>query len=474
MTPPASAGSGYLAIARRRWPVLLGAVVIGVIVAALAGDLTSASYTAESRVALRAIVADPFQPAVQPSESIDLETERELVGSSAVVEQAAGSLGEDTPDLDDLTTDLEVSIVGESQVLSIQYTAPTAAEAQRWAAAITDAYLDRRQQLADELIASLVSSLDAQIGEVVDSIPPDEEADLRTSDRLQELGRQRSSFLALPTDPGEVIRPAGLPDEESSTPSWVGQVGALGLSVLIGCGVAVAIDRSDNRTRSVAEVAEVAGPLLGDMNLATGAGRRWYGRASRQNGSISAEAARLVNLRLVRTSTQPLEWVVVTSPRSGSAAAQVGTRIAADLAGDGTQVVVIAAGLTDSDDDRPTLDDVAGGRASIDEGLQQAGPDQPDLWLFEVGPDGWDAGSAEAINLLRRDLRSRFSAVVMIAPPVLEQAASSLEVAVGSDAVLLVVAAHGTNLDDLTMAVDALNGVGANFAGTVVARFERA
>jgi capsular polysaccharide biosynthesis protein len=472
VTPSDATGTAYLQIARRRWPVLAVALVLGLIAAILTGGLTDATYTSESRVAVRAIVADPFQPNLRPTDSIDMETEKELAGSTAVVELAAETLDEADPNLPALQAGLEVSTVGEAQVLRISYTASSPEEAQRWAAAITDSYLTSRQARADALIESLVASIDEQIEELEASVEPGDDPDQSTSDRIRDLGTKRSSFLALPTAPGDVIQPAELPGEESSTPTWVGQLGVLALAMLIGCGVAVAIDRADVRTSSTADIAEVAGPLLGDMALNDDREPALLARRSKAGGSAPADAARLALLRLNRMSTRPVEVLVVTCPRSGPPLVEVSTHIATDLAMAGRPVLLVGAGLV-TEDGHLTLEDLESGHATLDEVLVRAGSDGNDLWLLDVGPRGWAPGSAAAdgryIGDHRRDLRARFAATVFIVPPILERAASSLELAVEADAVVMVASLHG-NAGDLADAVEVLDGVGAKFAGTIVAR----
>jgi hypothetical protein len=246
----------------------------------------------------------------------------------------------------------------------------------------------------------------------------------------------------------------------------------LALALLIGCGVAVAIDRADVRTTSTAEIAEVAGPLLGEMGLGDGREPGLLTRRSKVTGSTPADAARLALLRLNRMSTRPVEVLVVTSPRSGPPLVEVSMHLATDLAVAGRPVLLIGAGLV-PEGGHLTLEDLEAGEASLDEVLVRAGNDAADLWLLDVGPQGWAPGSAAAdgryIGDHRRDLRTRFAATVFIVPPILERAASSLELAVEADAVVMVASLHG-HAGDLVDAVEVLDGVGAKFAGTIVAR----
>src|SRR3546814_16388732 len=78
MTPPALAERGYLEVARRRWPVLAGSVVVGLLLGSVTGSMSGDGYTSESVVALRPVVADPFGPNVSPYPSRDVATQRHV------------------------------------------------------------------------------------------------------------------------------------------------------------------------------------------------------------------------------------------------------------------------------------------------------------------------------------------------------------------------------------------------------------
>lgn len=459
---------GYLEIALRRWPILAGAALVGVVAGLFAGGLTSAEYTAQSRVLVRAIVADPFQPNVRPGDTIDLATEIEQVTSTPVILAAAESLGEPDPDVVTIASRLEVTAVGDSQVLRIRYTAETPEEARDWAAAVTDAYLAHRQQRAEDLVSTLVAAIDAQVFELESSRVPDQ-ADPVTEARLLELARQRSSLLALPTVPGEVLRPAELPTDPSGAPAWVGQLGAMSLTLLAGFGIAIAVDRADDRLRTSSEISAVAGPVLGTLDLA---GEQDRPRSIlRRRATSQSDAVSVVKLRLTRSSTRPIRRIVVTSATDGPPTVGVGAEIAAGLAGDGTPIVLIASGLRDRIGiTYPSLDEVLHGRRTLEEALAPAGPEQPNLFMLEVGLGMWDAGSASGLDRVLRELASRVWGFVVVVPPILDFSAPGLELAAASDAVLLVVDESGADVGELTRAVDSIRSVGANFAGTVIAR----
>lgn len=462
--PPAAtaAPTSYAQIIRRRLPVIVAALGMGLIGAALVGNLTSEAYVAESTVALRPIVVDPFQPNVRPSDSIDLATEREQASSAAVIARAAELRGIDGVDPSVVDDGLEVSVVGDAQVLRIEYESARADDAQLWAAAITDAYLERRSERAGQLVESMVTVLDAQISELEDDLP-DDEAGAATSGPLAELVRQRAALLSLPTDAGEVLRPATLPTEVSGAPPWVGQVGVVALALLAGFGAAVAIDRRDHSIRSAGDVSDVAGPLLGTLQLGGQEPKGWWRRSG--GGSAPVDSPRVVQLRLNRSAGRSLRRLVMTSPHWGPPVGEIGSAIGPGLRGDGSEVLLVGS-LPDAAG-APSLLDLAAGRASLDEAVRTDGRG---VGLLDVGDGGWTHGATEALAAASSHLQERYPVVVVLAPPILERAAEGLELAADADAVVLVVDDGTTDVGELAEAVEAIDSIGARFAGTVLAR----
>src|SRR3546814_7069656 len=117
MTTPALAERGYLEVARRRWPVLAGSVVVGLLLGSVTGSLSGDGYTSESVVALRPVVTEPFAPNVRPSDSIDVATERRIAASRVVAGKAAAALG--VAEIDEVQDVSTVEVVGEALALRL-------------------------------------------------------------------------------------------------------------------------------------------------------------------------------------------------------------------------------------------------------------------------------------------------------------------------------------------------------------------
>ena len=115
----------------------------------------------------------------------------------------------------------------------------------------------------------------------------------------------------------------------------------------------------------------------------------------------------------------------------------------------------------------PSLLDLAAGRASLDEAVRTDGRG---VGLLDVGDGGWTHGATEALAAASSHLQERYPVVVVLAPPILERAAEGLELAADADAVVLVVDDGTTDVGELAEAVEAIDSIGARFAGTVLAR----
>lgn len=463
---------GYVEVVRRRWPAVLLVIGLGVVGAALVGDVGGSEFAAETRVAVRPIVRDPFQANIRPSDSVDIDTELEQVVSTATVRAAGERLGRSDVDPPEVVRNLEVDVVGSSLVVRIQYTAARAAAARDWADAIAEAYLEQREARAVGMVSEMLRVVEAELASVEGELAAlaDESSDdggvageieQVLADRIRDLSAERAALLQVSTDPGEVIRPAVLPREGTGVPPWVTRVGVLGLAILGAIGLAVALDRSDRRLRSVDELATVAGPVLGVLAVpGSPAARRW--------DSDPADMASLARLRLGRTLGRDVRRLAVASPHDEPAVDLVASHLAYDFAADGSPTLLVATfdGLVDQGD-RPTLPQLAFGEVSLDDALVAPGHDGGP-WRLLIGEGDWDEVPAVDLSSLLGSLSDRFDSWVFAVPPLLEPHALGLVVAARADASVLVVDGRSAAVGDITGAITALGEVGAHYGGTVV------
>ena len=317
----------------------------------------------------------------------EMASERAIVASGSVAALAASTLD---VDYSQVRHGLAVSIVLESSVLDISYTAATGSAAQRAARAFAQAYVDYRNDVAGTRIARVVTWPDSA---------------LRT-------GPSRSLVLGV----------------------------ALIAGLLLGLGAAWTWDRLSDRIRSPEELVERSGiPVLGQVPRW---GRRGPvappGPARETFAYLSSRLGSLLGHRHVDLT------VVVTSPRPGAGTTTIALNTARAIGAQGRTVVVVGADVHHPQLHEalrvpvaPGLVQVLRGETTLDSALR------PTEWanvsvlpLGALEPDGEADLQPDMLDLVLDELRS--SAVVVVdAPPVLAGATSLLLVD-RADALLLV------------------------------------
>ncbi len=389
------------------WLVLLATCMsVGAAVAAVGAKPVTYTATAEVVVSPTQTDSNPIQP--------DMGTERAIAESGVVVHSGAEALS-----VDDGTVrkSLSVSVVPQTWVLRISYTASTPDAAYSGATALATSYVDYRDRERTTSAATLVTR---------------------------------------PAVPASGSR--------GSLPLFL----VLGLVAGLTVGVVAAWlwDRVSDRVRSGAELRQLTGlTVLTRM-------RRWDSRRDLlppegpARESLAFVAARLSSM----TGLGGGRTIVVTSPRSGAGTTSVACGTAAALAAQGKRVVLIAArgnGL------RP--EEVLG--VATSPGLSQvlSRGCSPDLALHPTGvrnlsvvPTGGEPGDGLELADLHLVLKrlAKGALVVIDAPPVLTSA-DALLLADVADLVVLVGDLRSGTRTDVRDAMALLDEVGPRLAGWV-------
>src|SRR4051812_35954966 len=152
----------YGTILRRRLPLILAFLVAGLLIALAFTVLQHKTYRSTAAVLVRPITLDPFDSTQRPSQLVDLDTEAQLVKSSAVIDIAKQT---DRKLPGDVATaqNVNVSVPPNSQVLDINYSSGSAAGAQSGANAIANGYLQYKSELAKQQIDDRVKALNGQL-----------------------------------------------------------------------------------------------------------------------------------------------------------------------------------------------------------------------------------------------------------------------------------------------------------------------
>ncbi len=305
------------------------------------------------------------------------------------------------------------------------------------------------------------------------------------------------SFVDLLISSGTAVDPeAATPDPDEPRPSLVASIietsptpsspaspdrrawalwGALA-GVLLSVVLSLTRQVTDRRVRSAEDLAEITGlPQIGAFG---------YDRTvARQPlvADLDAHHPRFEAARIMRTNLQFLDVdrdssvLTITSCLPGEGKTTVATSVAVALARSGQSVVLVEGDLR-----RPRLAelfDLPGstgltttlvGRVDLDDAIQETAV--PGLDLLTSGtrpPNPSELLQTQAMSELLNTLSRRYDVVLIDAPPLLPVTDAAL-LAEASDGALLVVRHGRTMQEQVRIAMDRLDGVGATLYGTVM------
>jgi capsular exopolysaccharide synthesis family protein len=489
----------YLAVIRRRKGWVLWTILLGLTVAVLYSFLAPPTYESTARILVRATNVDPLE---EPSE-VDLDTERELVLSTAVAQEAQDELGT-AQAVSELLQRVSVEIPDEAHVLTITYSAGEPDRAREGADAFAEGYLRFKRRQAEGLASDIrerlelrLRELGARIGDLtqdIQSLPQGEERRIARANltgiqaEVAALRTRLASLTAVNTDPGEVIGAAITPVAPAS-PKLPLDVG-LGLVAGSVLGVALALlrERTDPLIRGHLDLEKVLGvPALSVIPRIAA----WkhtaepvvIARDAPQEPAV--EGYRLLRTHLLYaadTTERDAQITMVTSALPGEGKTATVANLGAVLAQSGQSTVLVSADLRRSRlhrffglRDAPGLTDVLSGRVSIGEALQPSGLEN--LWILGSG----DVRAGE-IELLRPNaLRGLAAAcaeelgqvdfLVVDSAPLLP-VADSLGLMPAVDQVVVVVDALNTEQAALARCRELLEQVGAFVLGSLLNKYE--
>ncbi len=248
------------------------------------------------------------------------------------------------------------------------------------------------------------------------------------------------------------------------------------LGILLGIGIAVLRELLDTTISSTEDVADVTPvPILGNINTDPVAVKK------DQVLALSEATPWAEAFRVLRTNMQYVEVdqdhrvFVVSSSLPGEGKSTTSASLAITLAMAGESVALVECDLR-----RPTmakrfgLDDAVGttsvliGKVSLDDALQvQRESGMSVLTCGPRPPNPSELLQSHAMELLVKDLRSRFDVVILDAPPLLPVTDAAL-LAARADGMLAIVRHGKTTRDQLAHALERVDSVGAKCLGVVI------
>jgi capsular polysaccharide biosynthesis protein/Mrp family chromosome partitioning ATPase len=465
--------SDYTGVLRRRWWIVVGFTLLGLLGALAYVVVAPKTYAATAAVFVAPTGADQNNQVqnAKTTGAVNLDTEAQFVTSGTVAGIAARALHSPlTPYA--LSKEVSVTVPPNSEVLDISCKASTKAGAAACAEEFAKAYLQNRSASAtaqlnaqQKNLAGQVAVLQKQITTLhskIVALPAHSAARASAaataaSDRGQvhALNLRVSTLKteAANVSGGVIITNALPPGNASSPKKSLILPGGLVIGLLLGLIVAFVWDRRDKRIQRPQDVERLFDlPVL--LSLPTGRFGKQVSLASPR--SESGRAFTELGQAVTATLGEGNHVLVVTGASPGPAASVVAANLAATLARTHPEVVLICADVSNSVgpalvgvEDGPGLVEVVAGGASVRDVIR--GPSaMPGLWVITPGAETSLSGyvqhdTAKAlISQLRRDAR-----YVIIEAPAVEDGSDMFAFVEFADAALVVVEALRTHRDEV-------------------------
>jgi hypothetical protein len=272
----------------RRWKLVAAVTALVALGTAGYGLVQPTMFTASSTLTVFPITLDPLSSS-SASQTVNITTEREVLGSTEVARIAAAALGH----VDATTLDRSSSVEAPSgsQVLEVSATAGSPERAAEWANALAAAYLEFRGQGAELLAKARLDDVNARI------------AAAEASGNTAGIGDLRSQALALSeigANPGRIIGVAEAPDKPSSLSLSVYLIAGILGGLLLGALAAIVRDRADRRVRFPATLSRVTGTDALEVRRGDSEALRWLHREVRTGFSADRKSPIVVSVFGVR------------------------------------------------------------------------------------------------------------------------------------------------------------------------------
>ncbi len=476
----------HLVTLRRNWWLILALAGLGVLTGAGATAHLPHIYQATTSVLVLPVDGQDNNAAGgRTRNAINLDTEAQLVRSTAVASRARQSLHESaTPGA--LGRQVTVSVPPNSTILKITFAADTPRQARAGSHAFATAYLTNRASNATAANAAATKALRTQVSDVTKqllaasrrlstvSAGSPEQLVLETqrhnlSTQLDDLTNRLTNATTSPVSAGRIISDATTPAAPTQPvlPVNLAAGGLIGL--LLGMLVALLRARLGRHIHRTDDMHRHAIPVLMELPSAPG---RLLTQAS-QGGRMFS---RLRNELTAGPQTDQLIVVVGTS--TGPAATIVATNLAAAYARTGTDSVLVAvadgrAGASAAATDllslpaTPGWTELTAGTADLDAVLHAA-PGEPHLRAIAGGTGS--SGSLAQSEAARAALRAvRAEAVqIVVASPDATGNADAQSLASLADAAILAVELDISRHEDVQDAAEQLARVGTPLLGAVL------
>lgn len=483
----------YGEVLRRRWPLLLLGLLVGVVLALGALQVMQKTYISVALVQVKSVGENGAVENGRTTTDLNLDTEAQLVTSNDVASLARGILKTDASPRD-LAKKVTVTVPPNTSVLSIGFSSSSPTRARAGAEAFADAYLQNRKDGAEADLKAEASAIQSELNDAkaalaasnrrLASLPansPGRADEVATNSSLasqiSELNAELAPLHGKDVNPGIIITDAQVPRRASSPNPKLMLASGLLAGLLGGCLLALGVDRWDRRVRNRKDLERLGlDALTGTVSVP----------AVRDGGSALASGPGAESLRQLRNALlaqmpERSGSVIVANASDADAGSAVSVSLAVTIARSGAEVVLLSANtvrcaVEQAFDvpERPGLVDVLRDRADLNAALFDV-PGVPHLRVVVAGADGslsTDLLQGPKLEPVIRRLDELADVVVVdVAPTSLNADAQTL--ATASDGVLIVATAMKTKREEILEAVDQFRHVSARVFGSVVVSVNR-
>ena len=493
-TRPASADlSHYLGMLRRHWWIILLTCALGTGGGSAITNALPKTYESSTSVLVQPVDQDVNVQGGRTKDSINLDTEAQLVGSGAVAVKAQQLLRSPVSPAD-LAKDVSVQVPANTTVLVVSFLADSPNGAQAGSHAFAEAYLRNREDTARSGLDQQIKALTLKVKQLTISLAginarlantlagSSERSNLdslrnNAQNQLNSLTGRLNELTTTTVGAGSIISDARAPDQPTSPNALLNMATGAMAGLLLGLFLAFTRERLDRRLRTVADVRgrgrikvlaaldDRTKPGFDDVLQPYGPGGRVFNRLRNE---------------ILASLNAGDQIIVVTGASRGSATTLVAANLAAALARTGSDVVLIGAHLPDSVVDAaplarmlgvsatPGLSDLLAGRIGLSKALQRTAR-IPSLRVITTGGTATSAGLMQSQRL--RDtldaLRRRAGYVVIDAPST-SSSADAQSLASLADAAVLAVELRRARRPAVLDAAEQLSRVGTPLLGAVV------
>src|SRR3954470_19271166 len=415
-----------------------------------------------------------FAPSSDPNR--EAATNAKLASLGVVAARTSKALGGKLAP-GDISGKIVVAPAGQSDVVNITATDHDPAFAAKLANTFAQQFIVFRRDADRSKIAAAQQLVTDQLKRLSssESTGPQGTALRRGNEQLQILA-------ALQTGNAELVQPADTPGSPSSPQTKRNVIFAALFCLILGCGLAVLLERLDRRLKDPKQVSDVYGrPVIGAVPESREIARTE--QSFEELPTNEAEPMRMLraNLRYFNVDRE-VRSVLVTSAAPGEGKSTVAKHLASAAASTGERVLLLEADLR-----RPTLrtrmhlagdnglSQVLAGTRSLRSAIEQvevAGrTDEPGslsvLASGPIPPNPTDLIESDRMRHVLKAVSEKYDLVVIDTPPT-SVVSDAIPLVKSVDGVLVVARLGRTTRDSSTHLRDQLNNLGAYVLGVVV------